>query len=141
MHLISGIQMGAKDRLECLMLSRRAASDVVRPTQASFRRDSATPVQLKMRIPKAQLDKLMQESTDDTEVARRIVDLYLGNAGVLGENKHSGSDQKLSSHQHQEVHWKPALGGVRESFKTREVRFFFPSTSFNSRNYCLNSFY
>ncbi|KAL3735629.1 hypothetical protein ACJRO7_024711 [Eucalyptus globulus] len=116
----SGLQMGAKDRLECLMLSRRAASDMVRPTEASFQPESAAPVQMKMRIPRAQLDKLMEESSDDAEVARRIVDLYVGQVGVLREKEHLGSDQKLPIHQHQKGHWKPALGGIRESVKARE---------------------
>ncbi|XP_030530344.1 uncharacterized protein At1g66480-like [Rhodamnia argentea] len=137
----SGIQMGAKDRLECLMLSRRAESDMIRPTRASFRRDSAAPVQVKMRIPRAQLDKLMEESMDDAEVAQRIVDLYMGNVGVLREDKHLGSDQKLLMHQRQECHWKPAVGGIRESFMAPAVRFSSPSTSLNSRNANLSSFH
>lgn len=116
MHLTIGIQMGAKDRLECLMLSRRATSDIVRPMQASFRQDSAEPVQLKMRIPRAQLKKLMEESMDEAEVARRIVDLYMGKVQIFRETKHLGSDQKLLIHQHQEGHRKPALGGIRDGF-------------------------
>ncbi|KAF8030636.1 hypothetical protein BT93_E2927 [Corymbia citriodora subsp. variegata] len=124
----SGVQMGAKDRLECLMLSRRAASDVGRPTQVSFRREGAVPMQVKMQIPRAQLDKLMEESTDEAEVTRRIVDLYMGNIGVLRENKHLGSDQKLLIHRHQEGHWKPAPGDIRGGLKAREKRVSFDAT-------------
>ncbi|KAI6691495.1 hypothetical protein NL676_028323 [Syzygium grande] len=124
----SGIQMGARDRLECLMLSRRATSDIVRPMQASFRQDSAEPVQLKVRIPRAQLKKLMEESMDEAEVARRIVDLYMGKVQIFGETKHLGSDQKLLIHQHQEGHRKPALGGIRDGFKAREKRVSFDPT-------------
>ena len=38
-----------------------------------------------MRIPKAQLDRLMEESRDGAEVAEKIVSLYMGNnASVKG---------------------------------------------------------
>ncbi|ESW13879.1 hypothetical protein PHAVU_008G233900 [Phaseolus vulgaris] len=75
----SGIRgMNAKDRLDLLMLSKRSASDLtlVRPSPNLA---SDGPMRVKMRLPKAHLDKLMEESTDGSEVAEKIISLYMGN--------------------------------------------------------------
>ncbi|KAK7385692.1 hypothetical protein VNO78_31491 [Psophocarpus tetragonolobus] len=74
----SGIRgMNAKDRLEFLMLSKRSVSDLplVRQTPNL---GSHGPMRVKMRLPKAQLDKLMEESTDCSQVADKIISLYMG---------------------------------------------------------------
>lgn len=70
----SGVNMTAKDRLECLMLSRRSVSEllVARPTSLG----GPGPVRVKMRLPRAQVDKLVEESRDEAEVAERIINLY-----------------------------------------------------------------
>lgn len=73
----SGIStMNAKDRLELLMLSKRSVSDLtlVRPSP-NMGLDG--PMKVKMRLPKAQLDKLMEESNDGAEVAEKIMSLYM----------------------------------------------------------------
>lgn len=75
----SGIRgMNAKDRLELLMLSKRSVSDLalVRPNPTL---GSDGPMRVKMRLPKAQLDKLIEESTDGSDVAEKIISLYMGN--------------------------------------------------------------
>jgi len=73
----SGIRgMNAKDRLELLMLSKRSVSDLVRPNPNL---GSDGPMRVKMRLPKAQLDRLMEESTDGSDVAEKIISLYMGN--------------------------------------------------------------
>ncbi|PIN26776.1 hypothetical protein CDL12_00495 [Handroanthus impetiginosus] len=59
----------AKERLEGLMLR-----------QKSFGSGSG-PVRVKMRIPRAQINKLMEESKDEAEVAERILDLCLQSSG------------------------------------------------------------
>lgn len=86
----SGIRgMNAKDRLELLMLSKRSVSDltVLKPP-SDLGLDG--PMRVKMRIPKAQLEKLMEESNNDgSEVAEKIVSLYMGKANAGGE---SGGD-------------------------------------------------
>ncbi|KAM7520309.1 hypothetical protein LguiB_019271 [Lonicera macranthoides] len=76
----SGVHMSAKDRLECLMLSRRSVSDlsIVRPRGVVA--GGPGRVQVKMKLPKAQVDKLVEESKDEEEVAKRIVDLYMRNS-------------------------------------------------------------
>ncbi|XP_027333320.1 uncharacterized protein At1g66480-like [Abrus precatorius] len=81
----SGIRsMNAKDRLELLMLSKRSVSDLalVKPP-LNLGMDG--PMRVKMRLPKAQLEKLMEESNDGSEVADKIISLYMGtNAGEGG---------------------------------------------------------
>ncbi|KAL2317237.1 hypothetical protein Fmac_031113 [Flemingia macrophylla] len=72
----SGIRgMNAKDRLELLMLSKRSASDLVRPAP-NLGPDG--PMRVKMRLPKAQLEKLMEETADASQVAEKIISLYMG---------------------------------------------------------------
>ncbi|KAJ4848312.1 hypothetical protein Tsubulata_003700 [Turnera subulata] len=106
----SGINMTAKDRLECLMLSRRAVSDLeIRPrTLDGSGPSDGGPVRVKVRLPKAQVQKLMQESKDGGEVAEKIIDLYMENSGELDGHRH--------------VHWKPELGSITESFKGPKKR-------------------
>ncbi|KAK7321509.1 hypothetical protein VNO77_32231 [Canavalia gladiata] len=80
----SGIRgMNAKDRLEFLMLSKRSVSDLtlVKPP-SNLGMDG--PMRVKMRLPKAQLDKLMEESNDRSEVAEKIISLYMGSNGGEG---------------------------------------------------------
>ena len=78
----SGIRgMNASDRLELLMLSKRSVSDLPLSRQ-SPNLGSDGPIRVKMRLPKAHLDKLMEESTDGSQVAQKIISLYMGtNAG------------------------------------------------------------
>nr|KYP73036.1 Uncharacterized protein At1g66480 family [Cajanus cajan] len=74
----SGIRgMNAKDRLDLLMLSKRSVSDLVRPAP-NLGPDGPGPMRVKMRLPKAQLEKLMEESTDGSQVAEKIISLYMG---------------------------------------------------------------
>ncbi|KAF9683890.1 hypothetical protein SADUNF_Sadunf04G0060900 [Salix dunnii] len=103
----SAIQMSAKDRLENLMLSRRSVSDLsmVRPSPSQTS-DGQEPVLVKVRLPKAQVQKLVEESQDEAEVAGKIIELYMGNSGAV-----NGSDG------HRHVQWKPELGDITESFR------------------------
>ncbi|KAM0922657.1 hypothetical protein ACQ4PT_006119 [Festuca glaucescens] len=84
------LQVGARERLESLKLARRSTSDL-----SSFQGHAAasaptsplnggyvsggggggTPVRLKMRLPKAQVEKLMGESRDAAEAAAKIMEL------------------------------------------------------------------
>ncbi|KAJ6368110.1 hypothetical protein OIU77_021492 [Salix suchowensis] len=108
----SAIQMSAKDRLENLMLSRRSVSDLsmVRPSPSQTS-DGQEPVRVKVRLPRAQVKKLVEESQDEAEVAGKIIELYMGNSGDV-----NGTEW------HRHVHWKPELGDITESFRaTHEV--------------------
>lgn len=85
----SGIQMSAKDRLECLMLSRRAVSDLSAVKFGPGRVENGNePVKVKLRLPRAQVAKLVEESKDGAEVAEKIVNLYMdnNNSGEFGSS-------------------------------------------------------
>ncbi|CAN6217605.1 unnamed protein product [Urochloa humidicola] len=90
------LHVGARERLESLMLSRRTVSDVasIMPSSAarlavaagSAAGDSPKPpssvevgadgaVRLRMRLPKAEVARLMKESKDPAEAAERIMQL------------------------------------------------------------------
>ncbi|KAK4759679.1 hypothetical protein SAY87_022810 [Trapa incisa] len=95
----SGINMTAKDRLEVLMLSRRSASDLAGVPYPQPVRGST---QVKLTIPKAQLDRLVEESVDGVDVAEKILDLYMANAS------HQQGEPQLV---------KPSVGRIHESSK------------------------
>lgn len=114
----SSINMTAKDRLECLMLSRRSASDLAAVRPSSGRRLlsdrgerlQGSRQQVKLRIPRAQLDRLVEESKDGVDVAEKILDLYMMDAS------------------HQQPQAKPSLGKINESFKGHQVTLEIPQT-------------
>lgn len=82
------LHVGARERLESLMLTRRSTSDLSFPASAATAPASPLstaseggPVRLRMRLPKAQVEKLMAESRDGAEAAARIMQLCAANAG------------------------------------------------------------
>ncbi|OIV95629.1 hypothetical protein TanjilG_23860 [Lupinus angustifolius] len=81
----SGIRgMNAKDRLDFLMLSKRSISDlnVTKPSYIDGPNPNHNgPMRVKMRLPKAQLDRLVEECHGGAEVAEKIISLYMGNNG------------------------------------------------------------
>lgn len=109
----SGIQMSAKDRLEFLMLSRRSVSDlaIARPLSSQVPNGSA-PVRVKMRLPKAQVEKLVEESKDEVEMAEKIVDLFMEDSDEV----------KRGDLNRRQVQWRPELGSIGENLKPREKR-------------------
>lgn len=108
----SGINMTAKDRLESLMLSRRSVSDLsTMKTMPEKSKDG--PVQVRMRLPKAQVEMLMQQSRDEAEAAEKIVDLCMVNSNIGGENKEGLNQQMRCKDGHGRV--------VRQGSKIREV--------------------
>ncbi|KAJ4843401.1 hypothetical protein Tsubulata_013307 [Turnera subulata] len=136
----SGINMSAKDRLENLMLSRRSTSDlsIMKPASISTEEDDdggstsgsagGGAMRVKMRLPKAEVENLMQESKNRTEAAARIVDLCLASTG--NDNNHHGLrgiqengvlQESLSSTQ-QQMHWKSGHEIVREGIKARDQK-------------------
>ncbi|XP_062222104.1 uncharacterized protein At1g66480-like [Phragmites australis] len=101
------LRVGARERLESLMLARRSTSDLSSlPAHASASAPTsplpggaaaaggATPVRLKMRLPRAQVEKLMGESKDASEAAAKIMDLCAAmgdaSAGVTPERPPHG---------------------------------------------------
>ncbi|KAK6125393.1 hypothetical protein DH2020_040842 [Rehmannia glutinosa] len=69
-HMSSG-----KERLESLMLKKESARN-----KGSDSGSGSGPVRVKMRVPRAQIEKLMEESKDEAEVGERIIDLCLQNS-------------------------------------------------------------
>ncbi|KAM7270440.1 hypothetical protein ACFE04_029654 [Oxalis oulophora] len=83
----SGINMSAKDRLEGLMLARRSSSDLslMKPPLTPSPVDSNRgAMRVKMRLPRAEVERLMKESKDDEEVAQKIRDIYYKKNSNIG---------------------------------------------------------
>jgi hypothetical protein len=85
----SGAHVGARERLESLMLTRRSTSDLTFPTTSApasplsvaASEGGGEPVRLKMRLPRSQVERLMSGSRDGAEAAARIMQLSAANAG------------------------------------------------------------
>lgn len=90
----SGIHMSAKDRLESLMLSRRSVSDlsIMGPATRVMVDGGAhdgiqeAGLRVRMKLPRAEVERLMSENADQNAVAERIVELCLGKTGQNGTN-------------------------------------------------------
>ncbi|KAK8532285.1 hypothetical protein V6N12_053730 [Hibiscus sabdariffa] len=112
-----GIHMSAKDRLECLMLSRRTVSDLpmVRASSADgvvAPAGSGELMTVKMRLPRSQMAKLVEESRDGVEVAQKILNLYIEKGGDDADNRiHRDA-----------ATWKPGLGSIGENFKAKREK-------------------
>ncbi|KAK2986731.1 hypothetical protein RJ640_010956 [Escallonia rubra] len=106
----SGVHMSAKDRLECLMLSRRSTSDlsVIRPPMSRFSGGaglSSSSVRVKMKLPRDQVAKLVEESQDGAEVGEKIIELYMQNKCEVDKPAAAGDDAVV--HRRQLVQWNP----------------------------------
>ncbi|XP_015075710.2 uncharacterized protein At1g66480-like [Solanum pennellii] len=127
----SAIQMSAKERLETLMLARRSVSDlsIMKPTSmtmstheySSSHTNNSTldilnsggpaqghPTRLKLRLSKAEVEKLMMESKDENEVAQKIMKLCM--------NNNNGGNEPLMEQSHNNE------GIVKKGVKAREKR-------------------
>lgn len=117
----SGIHMSAKDRLECLMLSRRTVSDLSINRAPSVVSDRSGHLKVKLRLPSDQVAKLVAESRDGVEVAEKILDIYRHRAGEVNGDVPEGKEDALI--QRPEAPWKPALGSIGEKTKAHKVLF------------------
>ncbi|KAL9389617.1 hypothetical protein Peur_018222 [Populus x canadensis] len=125
----SGINMSAKDRLESLMLSRRSTSDlsIMKPASIEAEEAKSGAMRVKMRLPKAEVERLMQESKDETEAAAKIVDLCMANTagGSNNSSREIAQNGQESALLQQQVHWKSTGHGRVSSqgiIKAREKR-------------------
>ncbi|KAF3795339.1 Uncharacterized protein EJ110_NYTH05417 [Nymphaea thermarum] len=74
----SGIQMGAKERLESLMLAKRSVSDLTFVKGGGGGEgEGAGVMRVKMRLPKSQVASLVGTGADGAEVAEKIIDMCL----------------------------------------------------------------
>ncbi|KAF3432203.1 hypothetical protein FNV43_RR26942 [Rhamnella rubrinervis] len=121
----SGINMSAKDRLENLMLARRSVSDlsVMKPTYIEHEESKEESVngggggvRVRMRLPKAEVEKLMKESRDEEDAAEKIMELCLANTNSNNGGRQSAEnkvDKGAGLNQH--VHWNDGgHGRVRD---------------------------
>ncbi|KAK4376361.1 hypothetical protein RND71_002657 [Anisodus tanguticus] len=136
----SGIQMSAKDRLETLMLARRSTSDlsIMKPASimteeySSYHNNNSTsgplnggrpqaqPVRLKLRLPKVEVEKLMMQSKDGSDIGEKIMKLCMNNNGESGEMFQSKSGPLIGEDQSQ---WNNNNGGIlKKGLKSREKR-------------------
>ncbi|GLT91936.1 hypothetical protein SLE2022_097970 [Rubroshorea leprosula] len=111
----SGINMSAKDRLESLMLARRSVSDLsnLKPVSAASGEISVEgAMRVKVRLPKAEVERLVKKSRNEAVAAEKIVDLYMAN--------HGSGDAA-----HQVPHWNGGHGRTRGGLKgsTKRVSF------------------
>lgn len=122
----SGINMSAKDRLESLKLARRSASDL------SYMKTTSVMVEnggggggggvdrVKLRLPKAEVERLLKESKDETEAAEKIMKLCMEKGGGGG----GGGGRGGVTAEKRRVQWKEdgGGGGGRDGFKGRGKR-------------------
>ncbi|CAL1390811.1 unnamed protein product [Linum trigynum] len=98
------MNLTARDRLENLKLARRSASDLSALMTPAAVAGSVTvadggageeagTVRVKVRLPRAEVERLMRESKDGDEAAARIMDLCAGGgrSGEVGGGRGEGS--------------------------------------------------
>jgi len=76
----SGIHVSAKERLESLMLARRSSSDlsILKPPGGWTTEEEEGAVRrVKVRIPKAELEKLVKEGATEAEATQKIAALFM----------------------------------------------------------------
>ncbi|KAF5442316.1 hypothetical protein F2P56_034986 [Juglans regia] len=127
----SGINMSAKDRLESLMLSRRSVSDLSIMKSTSIMLEESKEgsqennggLRVRLRIPKAEVEKLMKESKDEVEAAEKIMDIYsrVSASGTACSKGHKEENMSAPLDQ-QPVHWEDGHGRVKNGVKGREKR-------------------
>lgn len=97
----------AKERLEGLMLSRRSGSDlsVMRSTSSGsdLRGAKFGRMQVKMRLPKGEVDKLVEESKDGEDLAEKIIHLYTRNFRGMEKLPENEADMGTTTLLHQQV--------------------------------------
>ncbi|CAE6061887.1 unnamed protein product [Arabidopsis arenosa] len=76
----SGIHVSAKERLESLMLARRSSSDlsILKPAGGWTTEEEEGAVRrVKVRIPKAELERLVKEGATEAEATQKIAALFM----------------------------------------------------------------
>ncbi|KAL1215270.1 hypothetical protein V5N11_029404 [Cardamine amara subsp. amara] len=95
-RVMSGIHVGAKERLEMLMLSRRTVSDVTTVRSDGGDGPVLGPGQtsVRLRLPRSQITKLMDESHDASEIAEKILGIYMERSGEIGGGRGGGDGRR-----------------------------------------------
>ncbi|KAI3410259.1 uncharacterized protein J3R85_018863, partial [Psidium guajava] len=85
-----GNKPSASDRLNALMLARRPVSDLSTVSRATILSEDGNGhggMRLKMKLPKAEVVKLIKESKDEAEVAYKIMELYVALVNINDANE------------------------------------------------------
>lgn len=118
----SGIQMSAKDRLDNLVLTRRSASDLSILKQSKMNdnsgelegKENGGGVRLKVRLPKAEVEKLMRDCKDEAEAAEMIMRLYKASGNGEKEIKVKESPRTPGTPRQKRVSFMPSNeGGIQ----------------------------
>ncbi|KAL3635997.1 hypothetical protein CASFOL_020544 [Castilleja foliolosa] len=84
----SATHPSAKDRLESLMLARRSASDLgaAKPRRVEMEAEEDGVMRFRLRLPKAEVERLVAESSGAAEAAEKIVGLCVDGGGASEKN-------------------------------------------------------
>ncbi|KAL8157550.1 uncharacterized protein At1g66480-like [Apium graveolens] len=126
----SGINMSAKERLDSLMLARRSVSDLslLQPKSSIIMEEipkenieNDTKTKIKIKLPKADVEKVMRESKSEAEAAEKIMQLYMTISSSAGDGNRVHDHG--SSVAHRQVHWNEGgIGRISGAVKARERR-------------------
>lgn len=122
----SGIHMNAKERLENLMLSRRSTSDlsILKPTGGwtTEEEEGGGAVRLKVRVPKAELERLVKEGATEAEATQKIAALFMA--------KHSHNETPQNTLRRSDEGHEPTATTATRGVKSRLVSHIFSSINF-----------
>lgn len=109
-RVMSGIHVSAKERLEMLMLSRRAVSDVALARSDGGNEIGPGQTRVRLKLPRSQIMKLMGESQDAPEVTERIIALYRESSREIQGGRDSN-----------DFRWELGAEDLKNNYKAREV--------------------
>ncbi|CAN8266963.1 unnamed protein product [Cochlearia groenlandica] len=123
----SGIHMNAKERLESLMLARRSSSDlsILKPAGGwKTATEEEGGVRVKLRIPKAELDRLVREGATEAEATQKIAAIFMA--------KQKQEEARQNTQRHDGGGEKPAVITATAAAATRGVKSRLKRVSFMS---------
>ncbi|XP_010440894.1 PREDICTED: uncharacterized protein At1g66480-like [Camelina sativa] len=95
-RVMSGnIHVGAKERLEMLMLSRRTVSDIGVGSLECGDGPGPGRTRVTLRLPRSHITKLMGDCQDASEVAARIARVHLESSGEIQAGDNDGLRRKI----------------------------------------------
>lgn len=110
-----GNRPSASDRLDGLMLAQQPVFNLSTMSRAAILSKEGNGhggMRLKMRLPKAVVEKLIKESKDEAEVANKIMELYVA---LVNANDANDTNEGLVARR------AIAMEGSKHVMKTREV--------------------
>ncbi|GLJ50382.1 hypothetical protein SUGI_1073910 [Cryptomeria japonica] len=118
----SGIPTNAKSRLESMLLTRRSISDISHmncdPSSSEIMSEDNGAVRVKVRLTKAQLIEMMDESQESSVTVERILDSILNHE--KSQQMERGKEEEDREEKEENLAWKPSLGNVGETCRKSE---------------------